>query len=224
MYVTVSIPDIEEYPQGFPQFWLNSLLVASVSSNHQIVALAKTYVRLVEAALAEYKLGAQKLREFWDTHDSFNLGAAHRAVSHFESCLSDMYRATNCFRRLRRHPQGDGLSIALNEERAGFATDAVADRFRLVRHEIHHLEELVMDGRLIEGQPIALKPDGPETAHPTEAGQTNKAIDRLVIGQREILFSELSAWLKEMGRFAQKIAEFIPPTNTTANLPAAPAP
>lgn len=221
MYVKVDVADIAEYPHGFPQFWLNSLFVTSVSSNHQIVALAKTYVRLVEAALVEYRLGAEKLREFWATHNSFNLGAAHRAVSHFESCLSDMYRATNCFRRLRRHPDEDSLSVALNEEKASFATDAVADRFRLMRHEIHHLEELVMDGRLQEGQPFALKPDGPETAHPTEADQTIKAIDRLVIGQREILFSELATWLSEMGRFAQKIAEFGSTSSATPGPPAA---
>src|SRR5947209_379277 len=103
MYVTIEVPEIQEYPQGFPQFWLKSIFIRSVSSNYQVHALASTYVRLVESALVEYKLGAEKVHEFWETHTSINLGAAHRAASHFESCLSDMYRATNCFRRLRRH-------------------------------------------------------------------------------------------------------------------------
>ena len=53
-----------------------------------------------------------------------------------------------------------------------------------------------------------LKSDGPETPHTTELNQTIKTIDRLVLGQRELLFSSLSTWLTEMGSFAEKITEF----------------
>jgi hypothetical protein len=210
MYVSIDAPEIAEHPQGFPQYWLKSFFIQRVSTNYQIQALASTYVRLVEAALVEYRLGAEKLREFWGTHSHFNLGAAHRSVAHFESCLSDMYRATNCYRRLRRHKDQDPLCLALNEEKPSFATNAVARLFFDMRHEIHHLEELVVDGRLEEGQPFALKPDGLETPHPTEANQTIKTVDRLIIGEREVKFAELAAWLREMGRFAEKIAEFGP--------------
>lgn len=175
-------------------------------------------MRLVEAALTEYSLGAVKLREFWNTHSSLNLGAMHRSMPHFESCLSNMYRATNCYRKLRRNRDQDPLSVSLNTDKPGFATDAITDRFRLMRNEIHHLEELVMDGRLQEGQPFALKPDGPETPHPTEANQTIKTIDRLVIGAREVHFAELAVWLKEMARVAVKIAEF-GPSSSQPNLP-----
>lgn len=210
MYVQIEAPEISEYPSGFPQFWLKSIFIQTVSTRYQVNALASTYVRLVEAALTEYSLGSTKLQEFWTTHTSLNLGAMHRSMSHFESCLSNMYRATNCYRKLRRNRDRDPLSVALNMERPSFATEAIADRFRLMRHEIHHLEELVMDGRLQEGQPFALKPDGLETPHPTEANQTIKIVDRLVIGEREILFAELVAWLKEMAWVAQKIADFDP--------------
>lgn len=217
MYVTIVVPEITDYPNGFPQFWLKSIFIRTVSTNYQVNALATMYVRLVEAALVEYKFGAEKLREFWNTHDSLALGAFNRSISHFESCLSDMYRATNCFRRLRRHKGKDPLSLKLNEEKPIFATDAVAERFRRMRHEIHHLEELVMDGRLREGQASSLRPDGPETPHPSEENQTNKSVDRLVIGDREILFTELAAWLREMGRAAQQIAEFAPSSTSEAS-------
>ena len=208
MYISIEVPDIDEYPKGFPKYWAKSIFVSHVSSNYQVNALASTYVRLVEAALVEYRLGASMLQEFWDTHTSFNLSAMNRSIAHFESCLSDMYRAINCYRRLRRHKDQDALCLALNSEKPSFATDPVADQLRLMRHEIHHLEELVMDGRIQEGQPFVLKPDGPETPHTTEPNQTIKSIDRLVIGQRELRFSSLAAWLTEMGRFAEKITEF----------------
>jgi hypothetical protein len=90
MYVSINVPEIDEYPKGFPQYWLKTLFISSVSSSFQINALASTYVRLVEAALVEYRLGRLKLKEFWDTHEFVNLGAMHRSISHFESCLSDM--------------------------------------------------------------------------------------------------------------------------------------
>lgn len=69
---------------------------------------------------------------------------------------------------------------------------------------------MVMDGRITDGQPFALKPDGPEIPHPSEPNQTIKTIDRLVIGTREIRFGELTMWLKEMATIAVRIAEFLP--------------
>ncbi len=101
MYVEFDIPEINEYPEGFPEYWLKILFIKSPSERYQINALTSTYVRLVEAALVEYRLGVTKLKEFWQTHDSFNLGAMHRAISHFETCISNMDRATNCWYRPR---------------------------------------------------------------------------------------------------------------------------
>lgn len=210
MYMEFDLPDLSESADGVPQYWMKTLLIQSPSSRYQINALTSTYVRLVEAALIEYQLGAAKLREFWDTHMSFNLGAMHRSMSHFETCLSNLYRATNCFRRLRHDRGQDPISLESSHEKAIFATDPVSDRFRLVRNEIHHLEEMVMDGRISEGQPFGLKPDGPEVSHPTEPNQTIKTIDRLVIGEREVRFSELSDWLTEMVKNAKRISDYLP--------------
>ncbi len=210
MYVSIELPEVTEYPKGFPQYWLKSIFARAVSGNYQVNALASTYVRLVEAALREYRLGGEMLRESWGTHDSFNLGAIYRSVSHFETCLSNMYRAINCYRRLRRHQSRDPLCLALNDKRPAFATASVADQIHAMRHEIHHLEELLMDGRVQESQPTALLPDGPEAPHPTEPNQTVKSIDRLVIGGRELKFSHLATWLTEMARCADRIAEFEP--------------
>ncbi|WP_173066616.1 hypothetical protein [Sulfurimicrobium lacus] len=210
MYIEFDLPEIPEHAAGFPQYWLKSIFIQSPSNRYQINALTSTYVRLVETALVEYHSGTVKLREFWGTHSSLNLGAMHRSMSHFETCISNMYRATNCFRRLRRDRQQDPLSQELNVEKASFATDLVAARFRTIRNEIHHLEEMVMDGRIADGQPFALKADGPEVPHPTEPNQTIKTIDRLVIGTREMRFAELATLLKEMASVAVRIAEFRP--------------
>ncbi len=195
---------------GFPQYWLKTLFIQSPSNRYQINALSSTYIRLVEAALVEYHAGAIKLKEFWSTHSSLNLGAMHRSISHFETCISNMYRATNCLRRLRRDRQRDPISRALGVEKVNFISDSVTNRFRNIRNEIHHLEEMVMDGRISEGQWFTLNPNGPEVPHPTEPNQTIKTIDRLVIGDREIKFNELATWLMEMANVAVRITEFLP--------------
>jgi hypothetical protein len=205
MYVDIQIPDISEYPKGFPSFW-PGIIIGQVSPIYQVQALTTTYVRLVEAALVEYRLGATKLREFWNDHSSFNIGAANRSISHFESCLSDVYRATHSFRSLRNKP--DSVSVMLRREKATFASDKSFDRLRLIRNTIHHLDDQVNEGKIQEGQPMALMPNGPETLHPTEPNQTIKTIDRLIIGPHELLFSELASFLIEMGHYAEKIAEF----------------
>ena len=96
MYIHIDVPNIDEHPKGFPQYWLKRVFINSISTNYQVNALATTYVRLVEAALTEYRLGQVVPKEFWNTHTSLNLGAMHRSISHFENCLFDMNRTINC--------------------------------------------------------------------------------------------------------------------------------
>ncbi|UBU61415.1 hypothetical protein LDB30_09845 [Acidithiobacillus ferrooxidans] len=210
MHIRIEASEIAEYAAGFPKYWLKFLFIEALSVRYQINALANTYVRLVEAAITEYNIGIVQLREYYFTHTSINLGALHHSISHFEGCLSNMNRATNCFRKLRRHRDKDPLSVALNAEKFHFATDANADCFRAMRNDIHHLDDLVMSGRLQEGQPFSLRPDGPEIPHPTEANQTIKSIDHLTLGTRKVSFAELAIWLREMAYVAEQIAEFRP--------------
>lgn len=211
MYVEFDAPDLKPLENILLSYWTKTIFIGSISQNYQVNVLAGTFVRQVDAAVAQYNLAHVKLREFWSTHSSINLSAMHRSISHFEACLSSMYRAANSFRKLRRHPSRDPLCIHVNLSRPCFATDAVGDRFRQMRHEIHHMEELVMDGRLQEGQPYALMPDGLEVPHSTEPNQSIKTIDRLIIGERELTFRELSEWLREMVGTAKRISDFEPP-------------
>ncbi len=208
MYIEFDLPEIPEHANGFSQYWLKTLFIESPSNRYQINALTSTYVRLVEAALVEYQSGAVTLREFYGTHSSINLGALYKSMSHFETCISNVYRATKCFQRLRRDPEQCSLSRVLKVKNVNFASGRVADRFRIIRNEIHHIEGKIMNKLITDGQPFVLKPDGPEIQHPTESNQTIKTIDRLVIGSLEIKFSEITTSLRELAVVAEKIAEF----------------
>lgn len=210
MRVRFDIPPTPSRPSAFGTYWLRSFFLPPPSSRYEINVLANTYVRLVDAALVEYEDGCHCLRQFWSSDGAVDLGAMHRSVSHFESCISSMNRAINCFRRLRGDRQGDPIALALKAGRVAFAADAIADRVRGMRNEIHHLENSVLSGLLKPGQSSALRAEGLEVAHPTETNQTIKTIDHLVIGSHQITFRELVEWLTEMSEVVVRIVEVSP--------------
>ncbi len=169
MIVNIEIPELEERPDGFPAYWLQSFFIGTVSNNFQIYALANTYIRLVEASAVEYRLGRAKVEEFWNTHDSFNLTAMHRCIAHFDACVLDVHRALRCYIRLRKHKELSQSFIAmLTEDRPAFIADQVTKKVREVRNEIHHLEEKVMNGRIQRGISIWRRDAG----HPAPPPQT----------------------------------------------------
>ena len=198
MHVKFELPQTPALGSASTQYWLHTFFIGPPSSRYEVVALVNTYVRLVSAAVVEYDEGSKRLREFWSTHDAINLGAMHRSVSHFESCIFNMNRATNCFRRLRAGRYDDLLAIAIKQQKTDFARDDVANRIRDIRNEVHHLEDSLLKGLVVEGQSFALKAGGPELPHPSVDLQTVKTIDRLQIGSLEVTFCDMVKWLEEM--------------------------
>ena len=79
---------------------------------------------------------------------------------------------------------------------------------RELRHQIAHLDERLAEGSIQEGQPFALKPDGPETKDTVNPSLTVKHFDRLIIGEKELTLVDLVTWLTEMCHEAQRIACF----------------
>ena len=210
MYVIISLPAGPKVLTSLPQYWTQYFFRGTPSELCEVNALATTYMRLVEAAVAEYQLASTALREFWANHNALGLLVMHRSISHFETCISDVHRAIDTYRRLRNHKSRDPLSVYLADHKPDFVSDSVANRFREVRDAIHHLPEKIGKGEVTEGQFIALKPDGPEVPHPTEAGQTNKTFDRLVIGPYELTFDEIARMLSELAATTERIAKFQP--------------
>lgn len=210
MYVEFDLHVVKQPHTAVSIYWNRYFFVGSPSQNQHINALASTYMRLAEAAIVEYDLGCRALREVWADETSLSLRAMHRSISHFESCVSDMHRAISAYRRLRRHRAMDPLSLYLAKHKPDFATDAIANQIRIVRDTIHHLEEMVVEDRIPDGRPIALRPNGVELAHPSEEGQTVKTFDRLEIGVHQLTFHSIATWLREISSVAAEIAEYEP--------------
>jgi hypothetical protein len=91
-----------------------------------------------------------------------------------------------------------------------FTKDAIANRIREIRDAIQHMDERVLKGEIPEGTTFMLTATGPVTPVPDsdQPNQTLKKIDRLTIGDTEVLFTELVAWLREMGKCAELISQY----------------
>lgn len=73
MYIEFDVPDLQDLEKILLPYWTRTIFIGSISNEYQIVVLAGSYVRLVEAAVAEYNLAHVKLKEFWGTHGYLNL-------------------------------------------------------------------------------------------------------------------------------------------------------
>ena len=220
MYVELDLPTAPDVRESVAEYWSRYLFVGSPSGLYQVNALVTTFMRLAEAAIVEYTLGAQALRTFWSPdRTSMDISSMHRAIFHFESSLSAIHRAVETYRRLRSHKSQDPLVVHVKALKPSFVSDRVANRFKEARNVIQHLSEMVMNGEVAEGQPVALKPEGPEVPHPSEPGQTVKTFDRVVVGSHEIYFREVVLTLQELAGAATHIAQFdrrIPPAASAA--------
>ena len=212
MYIEIKPKKIAIEKSDFAQYWMKSLFIKSASKRYQINALIGTYIRLVEASVIEYNLGVSELNEYWKPGSSVKVGNLNRAISHFETCISNIYRATNCFRKLRKDREKDEISVLIFREKSDFYSNQTNDKFRKIRNEIHHLENLVVKGEITEGQSFSLLPDGPEDPHSTEENQTIKKIDRLIIGSKELKFEDIENQLREMLKYVRLIGNYLPNT------------
>jgi hypothetical protein len=142
------------------------------------------------------------------THAAIPLEVHTMASAYFEACLTNMHRAVRCMIKIRSRPDVPADLKSLIPKKPRFTEPRVADRIRDVRDAAQHLEEQVLKGTVPEKTPFMIIAVGQETPVPEEPGQTLKTIDRLQIGTYEIKFSELCAWLQEMGECAEKITNY----------------
>jgi hypothetical protein len=210
MIVEIAIPELTEYPSGFPGHWMNITFLGNRPDEYKIHAIVTTYVRLVEGAYVHYGNARRLVQAFWDNHKAIAIGSHNLSAIYFEDCINSMHRAVLCMKRIRRNPEvPEGLKNMFPDT-PHFTKDAIANRIRGIRDAIQHMDELVLKGQIPEGTAFMLMATGPETPVPdsNQPNQTLKRIDRLTIGDAEVLFTELVAWLHEMGKCAESISKY----------------
>ena len=216
MKLKLEIPELTEFANGFPAFWVGSLFLTQQPTTYQVRAVVTTYIRLVESAMVQYRQAREFVYAFWNHGGSLNIGATNLASSHFEACLTNMHRAGRCLVQIRRRTDVPQDIKALFPTKPRFIEDRVAERVRNMRDATQHTLEQVQDGTIPENTPFMIHATGHEQPIPEEPGQTLKTIDRLQIGHSEIRFDELTRWLLEMAECAQRLADYYGQTKTIA--------
>ncbi|MGM4960882.1 hypothetical protein ACT4MK_36820 [Bradyrhizobium barranii] len=210
MIVRVDIPEITNYPDGFPSHWMNIIFLGNRPDAYKVHAIVTTYVRLVEGALVHYRQARGQVLKLWNTHTAIAIGSHNLASTYFEDCINSMHRATLCMNRMRGNRDVPDDLKALFRKRPRFAADTVAKRLRDTRDTIQHMDEKVFNAEIPDGTPFMLLATGLETPvlDSDQPNQTLKVIDRLIIGDQEISFVELATWLTEMGECAEVISKY----------------
>lgn len=148
-------------------------------------ALVANYVRIVDAALAEYHAMRAALIRYVSTPNEV-IHPLYEAISHAESCISNLARAVLMAQRIHRDQSGPSIAVVSN---------AIANRLRRFRNKIQHVDEKLLDG----------------TWQPPDPHCLVTRDDRMELYGQEILYSELADWIRTLHRVSSNLAVYREP-------------
>ena len=165
------------------------------SQDHTSQTLLTNCIRLLDAAVHDYQLGADAISEFHGRDPShFALGHILRATTHFESCIWHFERFIKHAKALRSLISAEAdLKLIIPSNLSFLKQDAEGQITRL-RHTLAHLEGAAQRGELPVGKLIALMPID----------------DGLRIGNHTISWDDLARWLTDAHACAKRLAGFKP--------------
>lgn len=157
-------------------------------------ALHIGFVRLVDKSLEEYELARRAFHEYLNpTLGPRAQSNLYVASGHMENCVFSLRRVSRYGEALKRQPLfaesivGDACSAATHE------------RLRAIRNAAEHMEERILDGRLIEGEIAILFLDE----------------DALRLDGHRIEYEELARWLRELQAIADSVAKIQDTSNVS---------
>jgi hypothetical protein len=146
----------------------------------------------------------------WITRNpaSVPIDAFISASGYFEACITNVHRATECMKAIKRRRDVQLDVKQLLPKGIRFIQEPVAGRVRNMRDAIQHFEREILSSSG-EVTNVMLVADGSVI----ERGEDKvKIINMLKIGDHQIDFCDLSYWLREMAKCAEVISRYRRPT------------
>lgn len=198
-------------PQTFPGI-ITAALIGNQYPNYQSHAMLISFVRFVEAAHVQYRLGREGAQKWVAAHGSVR--SFLDASSAFETCLVSMHRAVRCMRAIRSRAEVSTVAQALFPTRPTFMVGSIQNRLSKVRNAIQHNDEMVFTGQIPAQTAFMLTLAGTDvpTPMPGQPDQTTKTWDSVEIATHRISFTEICGWLEEMSAAAEAISAYQAPT------------
>ena len=194
----------------FARFWIWLSMFGAQGLEYRVCGLLSTFVRQAESAASQYNEAVTHLKIYYDTPEPLQLGSMIRAGTLLENCFNAMHRATTCMASIRGKSFVPADIKALFDKRPSFAERKAANKIRTIRNTIQHMHDDLIKGTMSPGTLYSILPTGDELPFPDPQNpdQTRKVIDRLKIGDHEILLEEMTTWLRDMVAAAQAISNF----------------
>ena len=205
MELSLAIPNLADVRAFYPEHYLQFFLLGNRPADYKVAVLIDAFMRLVQASLHQYETGRCQIETYWNTHDRIAMSHLILGSSYFESCLTNVHRAIGHMRKLKGREDIPSAVKAALPKRLIFIEEDAAKRIQDLRDTIQHFDEHVMDGRVPEGTFVALMLTGPVTT--TKEGKELKTVDRVSIGNHELMLQHLAQWLREMARCSEAISK-----------------
>ncbi|MFN4310074.1 MAG: hypothetical protein ACK4FK_05715 [Ferrovibrio sp.] len=209
--VELNIPEIASVNYAtFSSYYITQIFGGGFSDETRTNSLIALYMRLVENALRQYETGRKLIHEVWFKRAPSEIPMSKfvSAMGFFETCITNMHRATECMIAIRSRPFVPQDFKSHLPKPIRFIQEPVAAQLRNMRNAIHHFESEILNGNLPEGSRVLLHVDGPVTK---VGDDSRKVIEHIELGENLIKLSELSNWLSEMYRCAHQICLYKKP-------------
>lgn len=112
----------------------------------------------------------------------------YRAQDHFESCIHSLHRAILYIERLRNmgYRRADGEPFIPRPRDLEVLRDYVKARVREMRDAAEHLDNDILDGKLLEGATVG----------------THLGWDKASLGELQLGFADVARWIEQLHEFA----------------------
>lgn len=165
------------------------------SQDHTAQTLLTNCIRLLDAAVHNYQLGADAISQFHGRGaGEFALRHILRATTHFESCIWHFERFIKHATALRSIKSAETDLKLIIPKNLSFLKQDAEGQITKLRHTLAHLEGAAQRGELPAGKLIALMPMD----------------DGLRIGDHTIIWDDLATWLKDAHACVKRLAGFKP--------------
>lgn len=198
-YIEQQIPDLSTLNRRWVGHFIKAMM-SDGNETYQYQALKANYIRLTDSAIQMYGVARNLTFEYWDLHDGVHISAYSTASSYFESCLTNVHRASQHMHSLLSGPNSGELKKVLPAALT-FTSNEFKKKISVLRNTVQHLEQKIVAGDPIPERtffmPVA---SGPEIRR---GNDTFKQLDRIEIGTKHLAFSDLASWLREMAWCAE---------------------
>lgn len=171
----------ESYGKTFLTLLINVAFTNGGSSDFAAAAYSRNFVRVCDLAIQEYTLAREALIEFINTPNNI-MNPLFVATGHLEQCIHAMRRAI----RFARHKNGARLP------RIDVISSNVEWKIQNMRDAIEHTDERIRKQEIQQGEFLMLAVKS----------------DSIELDGKEISYTELAEWLKQLHDLSEVIATY----------------